>query len=81
MDANPHTAGEEPDDDVFGPVEDGEEVFEWIDDLEAEDDPALAQAQAQSPSLRERLAALRAAADRVRADRRRIGAVAASLVL
>jgi hypothetical protein len=81
MDANPHAVGEEPDDDVFGPVEDGEEVFEWIDEFEAEDDPALAGAPEPAPTLGERLAAMRAAASRLRAARRRIGAVAASLVL
>jgi hypothetical protein len=79
MDANPHAVGEEPDDDIFGPVEDGEEVFEWVDDGEADQDSAAA-AQ-PPPSLRERMAALRATGARLRRSRRGIAAVAASVVL
>lgn len=81
MDGKPHAVGEDPDDEVFGPVEEGEEVFEWIDDLEAEEDPALAGVPEPAPSLRERLAAMRAAAVRLRAARRKVGAVAASVIL
>src|ERR1041384_3355120 len=62
MDANRHAAGDEPDDEVFGPVEDGEEVFEWIDDTDtdigAEQD--FEAARQPTPTFRERLAALRA---------------------
>ncbi|NUP54120.1 MAG: hypothetical protein HOW97_43410 [Catenulispora sp.] len=51
MDANPHAAGGEPDDDVFGPVEDGEEVFEWIDDdTQTDDRPGAAAPRPPAPA-------------------------------
>ncbi|OLE27768.1 MAG: hypothetical protein AUG49_04335 [Catenulispora sp. 13_1_20CM_3_70_7] len=80
MYANPH-AGGEPQDEVFGPVEDGEEVFEWIDDTDAEDGLETAAAEQPAPTLRERMAALRAGARRLRGSRREIAAFAAAIVL
>jgi len=81
MDANPHAAGDQPDDEVFGPVEDGEEVFEWIDDSDTEDDPEARADQAPPPTFRERLTALRAGVQSLRSSPRTITAVAVSLIL
>ncbi|MFL6110623.1 MAG: hypothetical protein ACJ786_04640 [Catenulispora sp.] len=81
MYANPHAGGDGPEDEVFGPVEDGEEVFEWIDDTDAEDGLEATAAEQPAPTLRERIAALRAGARRLRAARREIAAVTAAIVL
>ncbi|NUR30537.1 MAG: hypothetical protein HOV83_32570, partial [Catenulispora sp.] len=78
MDANPHAGNGEPDDDVFGPVEDGEEVFEWIDDTEADQQLADPAAKPPAPSLRERMTALRAAVASLRHSRRQVAAAGAS---
>ncbi|MBS2535235.1 hypothetical protein KGQ20_20945 [Catenulispora sp. NF23] len=67
-------------DDVFGPIQDGEEVFEWIDDLEAEDGPAEKPAR-RVLTFRERLAAVRAGGRRLRRSRREVTAAAAAIVL
>lgn len=80
MYANPHAAGDEPEE-VFGPVEDGEEVFEWIDDTDAGDDPEAAAAEPPGPTFGERMAALRAGGRRLRHSRREIAVVAAVLVV
>ena len=78
MDAN-HGADDQPDDDVFGPVEDGEEVFEWIDD--ADDESGVPADKPPTPTFRERMAQARAGASRLRRSRRRVGAAAAVVVL
>jgi hypothetical protein len=80
MDTNHGAAGDPPDDGVFGPVEDGEEVFEWIDDQDGEQDPAQA-VKPPSPTFRERVAAVRSGGRRLLRSRREITAVAAAIVL
>jgi hypothetical protein len=80
MDTNHGAAGDPPDDDVFGPVEDGEEVFEWIDDQDGAQDPAE-MVKPPPPTLRERLAAIRSGGRRLRRSRREIAAGAAAIVL
>ncbi|WP_194891079.1 hypothetical protein [Catenulispora pinisilvae] len=78
MDTYRDPSGEE--DDVLGPVEDGEEVFEWIDDQETEDGPGDQPAR-RVPTFRERLAAVRSGGRRLRRSRREITAAAAAIVL
>lgn len=68
------------DDDVFGPIEDGEEVFEWIDEEDAEQEPGDQRAR-QVLTFRERLAALRSGGRRLRRSRRELAAAAAAIVL
>jgi hypothetical protein len=86
MDGN-HDTGDPPDDDVFGPVEDGEEVFEWIDDQDGTDgaDGALESGdravKPPSRTLREHLEAVRSGGRRLRRSRREIGSVTAALLL
>ncbi|WP_370363303.1 hypothetical protein [Catenulispora sp. GP43] len=80
MDTN-HGAGDPPDDDVFGPVEDGEEVFEWIDDQDGARQPDDQRAKPPSRTFRERLAAVRAGGRSLRGSRREIAAVTAAIVL
>ena len=62
MDTNHGAAGDPPDDDVFGPVEDGEEVFEWIDDQDGGDEPGEQAVRPPPRTLRERMATVRSAA-------------------
>lgn len=83
MYANAHAAGDEPEEEVFGPVEDGEEVFEWIDDTDTDAGDGLESAAAEQPgpSFRDRMAALRAGGRRLRHSRREIAAVTAAIVL
>lgn len=80
MDSN-HGAGDPPDDDVFGPVEDGEEVFEWIDDQDGAQEPDGPAAEQPALTLRERVAAARSGVGRLRHARREIATAAAVLVL
>ncbi|MEY9888719.1 hypothetical protein ABIA31_002367 [Catenulispora sp. MAP5-51] len=80
MDTN-QGAGDPPDDDVFGPVEDGEEVFEWIDDQDGADEPGERPAKPPARTLRERATAIRSGGRRLRRSRREIAAVAAAVVL
>lgn len=80
MDTNHGAAGDPPDDGVFGPVEDGEEVFEWVDDQDGAEDPGE-QVKPPPPTFRERLAAIRSGGRRLRRSRREITAVTAAIVL
>ena len=73
--------GPSDDEDVFGPVEDGEEVFEWIDDQTPDGEPGEQAAKPPARTFRERLAAVRSGGRRLRHSRREIGAVTAALVL
>lgn len=80
MDTNHGAAGDPPDDDVFGPIEDDEEVFEWIDDQDGADDGG----QTVKPpprTLRERVAAVRSGGQRLLRSRREVAAVTAAIVL
>ena len=81
MDTNQSAAGDPPDDDVFGPVEDGEEVFEWIDDQDGPEQPDEQAAKPPSRTFRERVAAVRSGGRRLRRSRREIAAAAAAIVL
>lgn len=81
MDRNHGAVGDPEDDDVFGPVEDGEEVFEWIDDEDGTDESDDPKAKQPGLTLRERVAAVRAGGRRLRRSRREITAVAAAVVL
>lgn len=80
MDTNHGAAGDPPDDDVFGPVEDGEEVFEWIDDQDGAQDPGE-RVKPPAPTFRERFAAIRSGGRRLRGSGREIAAAAAAIVL
>jgi hypothetical protein len=83
MDRNHGAAGDPADEDVFGPVEDGEEVFEWIDDQDGADDVRgwASEPRPPAPTVRERLAAARAGGRRLRQARREIGVTAVVLLL
>ena len=81
MATNQGAAGDPPDDDVFGPVEDGEEVFEWIDDQDGADEPDERPAKPAARGLRERLAAVRSGGALLRRSRREVAAAAAAIVL
>jgi hypothetical protein len=81
MDMDHGAVGDPPDDDVFGPVEDGEEVFEWVDDQDGPDQPGDRADRPPAPTLAERLAALRAGGRRLRRSRRKLAGAAASIVL
>ena len=81
MDQNHGAAGGPADDDVFGPIEDGEEVFEWIDDQDHAEPAEGQPARQPAPTFRERLAAARSGGRRLRRSRRQIAAVTAVLVL
>jgi hypothetical protein len=80
MDTNHGAAGDPPDDDVFGPVEDGEEVFEWIDDQDGAQDPGE-NVKPPPATFRVRLAAIRSGGRRLRRSRREITAAATVIVL
>lgn len=81
MDINHGAAVDPPDDDVFGPVEDGEEVFEWIDDQDGADEAGDPAGERPALTFRERLAAARAGVRRLRHHRREIAVATAVLVL
>jgi hypothetical protein len=81
MDKNHGAVGGPEDDDVFGPIEDGEEVFEWIDDEDGADESGEPKAKQPTLTFRERVAAVRAGGRRLRRSRREITAVAAAMVL
>ena len=81
MDSNRGAVGNKEDDDVFGPVEDGEEVFEWIDDEDGAEDSDKPKAKQPGLTFGERVAAVRSGGRHLRRSRRQIAAVAAVLVL
>jgi len=82
MEQNHGAVGGPPDDeDVFGPAGDDEEVFEWIDDEADDGEPGEQAPQRPRLTFRERLAAVRSTARRLRHSRREIAAALAALVL
>lgn len=81
MDTNHGAAGDPPDDEIFGPIEDGEEVFEWVDDQDSTDEPGEQAVKPPPRTFRERMAAVRSGGRRLRRSRREIAAAAAALVL
>ena len=81
MDKNHGAVGGPEDDDVFGPIEAGEEVFEWVADEDGEQDPDRSKPKEPAPTFRERVAAVRSGGRRLLRSRREIAAVTAAIVL